>query len=132
MSKFRIVLEIEIDESTEINQQVIEANQRDYQDFMADPEQVESLRYEQTLLATLLRSPGVYKEFITANIVSRLEGMSWRDMFPLAGIEHQDFEVLADVVPLLPPAAKAYYEESLRDGWFYNATDLIVECFNQY
>jgi hypothetical protein len=132
MSKFKIVLEIELDESTEINQQVIEANHRDYQDYMADPEQVESLGYEQTLLQLLLSNPEAYKKFITANLVSRLEGMSWRDILPLAGIKRQDFETLADVVPQLPPTAKAYYEEALRDDWFYNATDLIGACFNQY
>jgi hypothetical protein len=132
MRTFKIVLDIEVGETKVINQQIIEASFRNYQKFMADPEQVEYLGYEQALLNLVLTNSEAYKKYITASIVSRLEGMDWRNMFTLAGIERQDFETLADLIPELPPAAKAHYEEALRDEWLGNATDLIVECFNQY
>jgi len=132
MKKFKIVLEIEVDETKEIDQQIIEGSFRNYEDFIADPENVESMGYEQTLLNLLLTNPEAYKKFIIANIVSRLEGMNWRDMYSLAGIERQDYETLVDLIPQLPPAAQAHFEEALRDDWFSNATDLLVECFNEY
>jgi hypothetical protein len=129
----QLLIEVEVDESTEITPELIKSTwgqQSNYHEMVMDPEWLEALASERVMLAALRANPVAYAEYMRANTISRLEGLSGQEIFALGNLHRQDYEVLKDLVPSLPEGpAKAYYTEAIRDDWFWNTHGFISECF---
>lgn len=132
MKKFKVVIEVEVQEDTEITPEVVRRAYgvySNYHELIMDPQWVADAEHEKVLLAALRSTPAVYDEFIKADILSRLEGLSFSDVCQLAGISRDSYLVLPDLLDALPAATKQYFQDAIEGGVLSESTYLTTASF---
>ncbi|GGG59474.1 hypothetical protein [Hymenobacter glacieicola] len=132
MKKFSIVIEVEVQEDTEITPDVVRrayGTHTNYHELVMDPQWVADAEHEKVLLASLRSSPTVYDEFIKSDIISRLESISFNEICRLAGISRDSYLVLSDLLEKLPSASRKYFQQAIEDGVFSESTYLTTASF---
>lgn len=132
MKKFNIVIEVEVQEDTEITPEVVQrvyGSYGNYHEFIMDPRWLADVEHEKGLLAALRSSPEVYDEFLKADILSRLESLSFGDVCHLAGISRDSYQVLPELLDKLSPATKHYFQQAIEDGVLSESTSLVTGSF---
>ena len=130
--KFKIVIEVEMQEDTLITAEVMQrafGMASNYHELVMSPQWIADSEHEKPLLAALLANPAVYDKYIKADILSRLESLSFHDVCTLASIEGDSYEVLEELVQTLPTAAKQYFQKAIEEGILSESTALISACF---
>lgn len=128
LQKIRVTIEVELQESAQIMPTPFTqaAGGDAAAGLTAADLQAERL-HEQALLEALRADPASHAEFIKMAVISSLESLGIHRMLPgLAQIKDTytvSLNVLKNLVPHLPPAAQAHFQQAIAEGWLSDCTE---------
>jgi hypothetical protein len=125
----KIVFEIELTEEDDIASPVAP---EDLDEADSTSEEKADRVHAQTLLTALRANPALHAEFVKILAIYSLDivGMNqgFANLANLRDIYSASLEVLRAVVPQLPPAARAHYQQLLQDGHLSEGTQPLYEA----
>ena len=120
--KINVVIEVELRESEQILPRPSSADS----DLTGDQS------HEQTLLNALRDEPERYAEFVRLTVISSVEAYGAAHMLiGLARIQDTytaSLDVLEKLLPRLPQATQAHFQEGIEKGWISEGTDSVFNA----
>jgi len=132
--KIKVVLEVDLTEEDRIiPRRSLQYLDNDSDTLVEMDEQSPSdLVHEQTLLTALQADPLRYAEFVRTLVIYSLDILGMNEGFArLASLKDTctaSLQVLEEVVPHLPPAARAHFQQTKQEGWLSEGTGSVYNA----
>lgn len=128
MRKIRLIIEVDLDERSVIDAEVIKkawGGYSNYPKMLENKEWMEGVKHEQAMLDALRANPKQFRESIIASLFSEVADMGYKTFYEMTGVPTEYSGTLRSLIPLLPVDSAAFFRDMDEKDVLSENTELV-------